>query len=344
MRLNAVWLLACLSASQYLIKDGGRLGVRNGARGGAILRRFRSGLRPRPPVGRALNDEGPPLIPKHSEDDDYEDDSGSVYDDVVSERQHLHVTDSFLEKTLASQLRSIFDDRFSDPYKAHPDRFAWDYWHVPEQYTLIRTPASQYFPPEVFKRLEESLASYAQEVLGCRSVSPIWLSYYVDGCFQEMHADVPHGPWAFVLSLTDWENREFIGGETRIMRPHMLEMWRDFDDARGLELHDIMDHVPAEFNRLTAFDPRLPHGVRRVSGTQDPKKSRIVLHGWFTEPSPFCVGALTEEEATPALNEATERAIEELSVLPPATGTLCVRIQVEADGHVEALDWLSGVK
>eukprot|EP00954_Amorphochlora_amoebiformis_P002918 229667-Amorphochlora_amoeboformis.AAC.1 len=79
MRLNAVWLLACLSASQYLIKDGGRLGVRNGARGGAILRRFRSGLRPRPPVGRALNDEGPPLIPKHSEDDDYEDDSGSGY-------------------------------------------------------------------------------------------------------------------------------------------------------------------------------------------------------------------------------------------------------------------------
>lgn len=48
--------------------------------------------------------------------------------------------------------------------------------------------------------------------------------------------------------------------------------------------------VEPEFNRLTVFDPRLPHGVRPVRGTQDPREARLVLHGWFTEPTPFFTG------------------------------------------------------
>mmetsp|Transcript_22074 Transcript_22074/g.32894 ORF Transcript_22074/g.32894 Transcript_22074/m.32894 type:complete len:394 (+) Transcript_22074:65-1246(+) len=299
------------------------------------------GLLPRRITSLSALQEEPNLIPVHSEEDEEDLDDDSVYEDVISQRKHLHVRDNFLPSQLAADLRGTFDERFADPRAAHPERFAWDYWHIPEQYTLVRTPASEYFPKDMFSKLEESLTTYAQEVLGCRSISPMWLSYYVDGCFQELHADVPHGPWAFVLSLTDWENREFKGGETKLMWPHMVEMWRDFDDDQGLELQDIMQHIPAEFNRLTIFDPRLPHGVRRVSGTQDPRKGRLVLHGWFTEPSPFFIGALTEEQASPVLQEGMEGMIEELSLLPPATGTLCVKIQVSPSGAVEALDWLS---
>ena len=77
--------------------------------------------------------------------------------------------------------------------------------------------------------MEDSLLCYAQEKLGCRSITPVWLSYYVDGCGQELHADVPHGPWAFVLSLTRWEGRRFEGGETEILRPHVLDYWRTFE-------------------------------------------------------------------------------------------------------------------
>ena len=44
------------------------------------------------------------------------------------------------------------------------------------------------------------------------------------------------------------------------------------------------------FNRLTVFDGRYPHGVRPVEGTRDPLKARLVLHGWFTEPTPFFEG------------------------------------------------------
>ena len=66
-------------------------------------------------------------------------------------------------------------------------RFVWDYWHVPEQYTLLRTPADQFFPEEDYQRLEDALLDYGEQQLGCRGISPIWLSYYVDGCRQVTH-------------------------------------------------------------------------------------------------------------------------------------------------------------
>lgn len=61
---------------------------------------------------------------------------------------------------------------------------------------------------------------------------------------QELHADSPHGPWAFVLSLTQWEGRSFSGGETMIFQPHMLDFWSSFDPAKGFELKDMV-HVPS---------------------------------------------------------------------------------------------------
>lgn len=64
------------------------------------------------------------------------------------------------------------------------DRFVWDYWHVPNQYTLIRTPAEDFFPRTLYESLEDALLSYGENKLGCRSISPVWLSYYVDGCSQ----------------------------------------------------------------------------------------------------------------------------------------------------------------
>ena len=35
--------------------------------------------------------------------------------------------------------------------------------------------------------------------------------------------------------------------------------------------------MPPKWNRLTIFDARLPHGVRRVEGTRDPREARCVL-------------------------------------------------------------------
>ena len=49
---------------------------------------------------------------------------------------------------------------------------------------------------------------------------------------------------------------------------------------------ELFSLTPPLFNRLTVFDARIPHGVRRVEGTRDPRHGRLVLHGWFTAPSP----------------------------------------------------------
>ena len=55
--------------------------------------------------------------------------------------------------------------------------------------------------------------------------------------------------------------------------------------------HIVQVHlVEPRFNRLTVFDGRYPHGVRPVEGTRDPLKARLVLHGWFTDPTPFFEG------------------------------------------------------
>ena len=119
-------------------------------------------------------------------------------------------------------------------------RFVWDYWHVPHQYTLHRTMASDYFEEEEFEKLTEALTAFGRETLGCQAISPPWLSFYVDGCEQAMHADVPQGPLAYVLSLTRWEERRFIGGETAIMKPEHLNYWQGFDSSTGLEASDLI--------------------------------------------------------------------------------------------------------
>lgn len=73
---------------------------------------------------------------------------------------------------------------------------------------------------------------------------------------QELHADSPHGPWAFVLSLTDWENRGFTGGETTIFKPHMLDFWSSFDPARGFEYKDMVSsHTEPCIGCLVPDDP-----------------------------------------------------------------------------------------
>jgi len=258
-------------------------------------------------------------------------------DDPVPE--FLHITDNFYPG--AEKLRGVFDRNFQDPRVTKGERFVWDYWHVPGQYTLVRTPAEQYFSPAEWAQLEEALLQYGQEKLGCRSITPVWLSYYVDGCGQELHADVPHGPWAFVLSLTQWEGRKFEGGETEILQPQVLDYWRHFDPQAVIERDQILDAVPPLFNRLTVFDPRFPHGVRAVRGVRDPREGRLVLHGWFADPSPFFEGALGEGECSEVLNKTLPALFEELGTLPRALGSLSVRLTVDgATGRVSGLAWL----
>ncbi|PSC67839.1 Oxoglutarate iron-dependent dioxygenase [Micractinium conductrix] len=266
-----------------------------------------------------------------------EDDSGEWLE--LPEAQHVLLEPDFLD--VAPQLRAHYDERVGNPLRTSSDRFVWDHWHVPGQYNLLRTPASAFFPPELYDRLEDALVEYGERVLGCRGISPVWLSYYVDGCRQGWHSDAPHGPFAFVLSLTRWDQRRFSGGETALLQPWVLDYWRGFDPRRGTETPQLITLVPPLWNQLTVFDGRLPHSVQQVEGMHDPLEARVVLHGWFTQPSPFFAGSLSEEAATPALNACLQGLYAALGGLPPVVGVVTLRLAVEPSGHVADIAWLA---
>jgi hypothetical protein len=213
---------------------------------------------------------------------------------------------------------------------------------VPGQYTLLRTPAATFFPEDLHARLVDALAEHGERALGCRALSPLWLSLYVDGCAQELHTDAPHGPWALVLSLTDWEGRRFAGGETTLLRPEtMASYWDRFDPGAGLEAPQLAQAIEPRLGRLAVFDGRLPHGVRRVEGERDPRRARVVVHGWYAPPTPFFSGALAEEEAAPALEAALAPLLAALGAAPPAVGAVVARLGVGADGRVAELEFLT---
>jgi hypothetical protein len=250
----------------------------------------------------------------------------------------LIVVDRFAAE--ADALRGVFDARFAEPRRASGDRFVWDWWHVPGQYTALRTPAWTYFPSKLYAQFHRRLVQWGRETLGCHDISPPWLSCYVDGCRQELHGDLPHGPWAFVMSLTPWRTRVFHGGETLMLRDEVLDFWSDFASVRAVEEGELVRAIEPKFNRLVVFDPRVPHGVRQVSGTLDPRLGRLVIHGWFVQPRPFVRGPLR----TSAVSARVDDLMPEVAKLVdgvPVAGLLSVAIDVRRDGRVDNVTVLS---
>ena len=241
----------------------------------------------------------------------------------------------------ARGLRAHFEKQFENPREAHSGRFVWDWWNVPGQYTLLRTPAYHYFPAPLYRRFHEALVSWGRENLGCHDISPPWLSTYVEGCKQELHGDVPHGPWAFVYSLTPWQERVFRGGETTMLREEVLDYWSHVPSGSFVEREQLVTEIEPKFNRLTVFDPRIPHGVNEVRGVSDPRQGRLVIHGWFVQPRPFIQGPLKAkalQEALFGLEEILGQVVASGSLIQ---GVLSLRLTVSASGKVESVKLLA---
>lgn len=249
-------------------------------------------------------------------------------------RRNVVIVDRFFQG--AEPLRAHFEERFADPREARSDRFVWDYWHVPGQYTALRTPAYHYFPKAQYDAFHQHLVWWGRRTLGCHDVSPPWLSCYIEGCEQQLHGDLPHGHWAFVYSLTRWQSRRFEGGETLLLKDEVLDWWSGFESTRSIEERDVLREVPAKFNRLVVFDPRIPHGVRRVEGVKDPRFGRLVVHGWFVQPRPFVQGPLSTKELQQHIDgevlEALRPWIEQRGL--PVAGLLSLGFDVKLDGTV----------
>ncbi len=241
----------------------------------------------------------------------------------------------------AKNLRAHFEQRFEDPRATNANRFVWDLWNVPGQYTALRTPAYTFFPKNQYDAFHQRLVWWGRRVLGCHDVSPPWLSCYVNGCEQRLHGDLPHGHHAFVFSLTRWQQRNFRGGETMLLTDEVLDFWSDFVSSRSLEEGELIEAIEPKFNRLTVFDPRLPHGVRRVEGSMDPREGRLVIHGWFVQPRPFIEGPLREKALSSGIDAVTEAIMPLLEQGLPVAGLLSLGFEVEASGGVKKLKVLS---
>lgn len=233
----------------------------------------------------------------------------------------------------SNQLRQEFESYFENPRDVQSKRFVWDYWFFKEQYHLIRTPAVHYFSKKLYTDFHSSLVQWGRENLGCHDISPPWLSYYVDGCYQNLHSDVPHGPWAFVYSLTP-QKKKFSGGETLILKPQTLDYWSYFQDQEDREYSSFAERIPSEYNQLVVFDPRYPHGVTEVKGTRDPLEARLVMHGWFVEPRPYVVGGLTTAQVQKQLKPQFLKINSILEDKGLLHGTLSLRLAVETNGSI----------
>eukprot|EP01041_Mallomonas_annulata_P010931 gene10931-22822_t len=276
---------------------------------------------------------------------------------LKSSYNHVYTSDDL--KDTAKALRGYFDEKFSNPRQATSERFVWDSWHVTvgdgsqteaqgkgrQQYSLLRTQATDYFTEELFQSLCDELTDFGRKHLGCDAISHPWLSLYTDGCSQNFHTDAPHGPWAFVLNLTpdgfgptaDGSPSHFHGGETMLLRPKILDYWSNFDEGKGLEVTNLFEFYPPTFGRLIMFDPRIPHGVTTVHGTRDPRYGRLVLHGWFSDPRAFVEGALDEEATLDIVTKVLDPVYASLAnnQIGRVVGFLSVRLFVNTAGKVE---------
>jgi hypothetical protein len=113
-----------------------------------------------------------------------EEESMSMRVEIAEKPEHWRAIDGFLSSERANELRGVFDARMEDPLRVDPERFVWDYWHVPNQYTLLRTPAEDYFGETLYRELEDALLAYGKNELGCSSITPVWMSCYVHGMRQ----------------------------------------------------------------------------------------------------------------------------------------------------------------
>ena len=261
---------------------------------------------------------------------------------IIAPASSLHsvrIEDQFYPH--ANLLRQAFEKRFAHPLVATSDRFCWDYWLIPEQYKLLRTPAADFFGDTLFQPFLEHLLAWGRENLGCQMISHPWLSLYLDGCYQALHSDVPHGPWSFVYSLTPWNSRRFRGGETIVAKPKLLRYFQEVTHDQSDEHSHFFQKIEPKMNRLTVFDPRYPHGVQEVKGEEDLLKGRLVIHGWFTEPRPMLDGALTMKQVLKPLDQLAQFFIQQIEPME-FFGLLSLKFQVLASGKLAGAQILCG--
>jgi hypothetical protein len=250
------------------------------------------------------------------------------------------IVENFFDK--AEELRSLFDRHFSTPYeRTGGSHQIWDYWHVPELYTYLKTDLKRVISASLIDLFLERLRTWSTETLGLTDISPANLSLYVNGCGQGLHNDVRNGRWGYVYSITRWDERKFVGGETLIFKD--VNYWETERSKRSGAGRNFYDLVPAKFNQLLVFDDRLIHAVPQIQGNMNPQDGRVVLHGHIREGGIDVKGYLTkgevEQVCTTIMPDLNTRISNEFGT--GLHGCIALRLMVAMDGSVENIHVLN---
>lgn len=238
----------------------------------------------------------------------------------------------------SKRLRMEFESVFRDERASDPRRFCFEPWSVPGQYYQLRTPAYSFFSEKNYMPFHHRLVEFGRSVLGCHDVSPPWLSLYLDGHFQELHCDAPHGPWAFVYSLTpDAFSKANRGGHTQILNPKVLDFSQP---GRLLETDHVVRSIKPRYNQLLVFDGRFAHRVSRVRDVFHPCDGRLVIHGWFLNPRPFVSGPQPVGVLAKQL-QAFEKFLHQHEIAPTQPGVFNFRLDVSSRGEVKRCQFLA---
>jgi hypothetical protein len=154
------------------------------------------------------------------------------------------------------------------------------------------------------------------------------LSVYVNGCKQNLHNDAENGQVAYVFSLSRWNERNFSGGETILMRAYDVESPAAARSAAG---GSVYDKVAPQFNQLLVFDDRVVHGVAPVEGTMDPLRGRVVLHGHIRAGGIVVDGTLDGAHVVEVLKREQD-ALNALMRVSRISGLISLRLNVLPDG------------
>ncbi len=191
------------------------------------------------------------------------------------------VKDGFFDGIVALRrdLEASFDPR-RDPFD--PARFRWEPWFE-GGFSQLRAPARAVFGEATLAAFEARLLAHASRFAGEAASlgGPLWVSILVDGHHQSHHRDSPNGALALSYGVLPTGPLRFRGGETELARPELLDYWRSGAAAAERAGEPLFDVVAPKRDRLVLFDSRIPHAVRRVEGTTDPRAGRAALQGWI---------------------------------------------------------------
>jgi hypothetical protein len=236
-----------------------------------------------------------------------------------------HVVNNFFAD--AEAMRTAYDNSVKDAYR---QTVHWQYFCVPQMYTYLRTVPEQVIPAPLFGRFWQHMKQWCLDNTGLLPIGTPNFHMMIDGCTLGLHSDFHNGTLGFVYSLTRWQNRKFLGGETLLMRDGVPSYKKHH--VQGEVLYEL---VPAHFNQLLLFDDRIVHGTQTIEGNMDPREARIAMVGHLRPTSPVVRGPLDAAAAARTIAAMYPALGEQLRARKEVQGTITFRISVAASGAVE---------